>query len=67
MKKNAITAKYRRAGLAASVTKGALERTRAALMAAWTREHGKDDPDEDRVGPAQAVDLTTERTIKGVV
>jgi hypothetical protein len=43
MKKNAITAKYRRAGLAASDTKGALERTRAALMAAWTREHGKDD------------------------
>ena len=42
-KKNAMTAKYRVAGLTAAETKGFLERTREALMAAWTRRHGKDD------------------------
>ncbi len=43
MKKNVITAKRRKAELAASDTKGALERARAAFMAAWTRKYGKND------------------------
>ena len=33
----------RNAGLKAAETKGPEERKRAALMAAWTRKHGKND------------------------
>lgn len=42
-KKNAVTAEHRKAGLTAAESKGPLERNREALMAAWTRKHGKDD------------------------
>ena len=35
--------KNRIAGLLAAETKGPEERNRAALMAAWTRKHGKND------------------------
>lgn len=38
-----MTQNHREAGLKAAVTKGPEERARAALMAAWTRAHGKDD------------------------
>jgi hypothetical protein len=41
--KNAAKAKHRQAGLTAAKTKGLEERTRAALMAGWTRKYGKDD------------------------
>jgi len=34
---------YRKAGIEAAKSKGALERRREALMAAWTRKYGKDD------------------------
>ena len=38
-----MNSKNREAGLKAARTKGPEERTRAALMANWTRKHGKDD------------------------
>jgi len=34
---------YRKPGIQAAKTKGALERQREAMMAAWTRSHGKND------------------------
>ena len=48
----------REAGLKASHTKGSEERSRAARMAGWTREHGKDDdqnPHSRQNGGAQYI------------
>jgi hypothetical protein len=36
--------KHRQAGLKAAETKGPEERRRAALMAAWSKKHGKGKP-----------------------
>jgi hypothetical protein len=38
---DAVKHRRRNAGLKAAETKGPDERKRAALMAAWTRKHGK--------------------------
>ncbi len=40
---DAAVAKRRSATLGANATKGEPERRRAAMKAAWTRRHGKDD------------------------
>jgi hypothetical protein len=43
LRANVRKKRYHEAALRAAKTKGPLERTREALMAVWTRKHGKDD------------------------